>query len=93
MTASVPSGGRMWRMPASGVSSEWVQDREDELARLISAKDEHLDQLRQLADLLRRRQFVTESYYRDLRDSLDYIAGALLVGKRNTATLRNHPPQ
>lgn len=80
-------------MPASGVSSEWVQDREDELARLISAKDEHLDQLRQLADLLRRRQFVTESYYRDLRDSLDYIAGALLVGKRNTATLRNHPPQ
>lgn len=80
-------------MPASGVSSEWVQEREDEIARLISAKDEHLDQLRQLADLLRRRQFVTESYYRDLRDSLDYIAGALLVGKRNTATLRNHPPQ
>ena len=72
-------------MPASGVSSEWVQEREDEIARLISAKDEHLDQLRQLADLLRRRQFVTESYYRDLRDSLDYIAG--------TATLRNHPPQ
>ena len=80
-------------MPASGVSSEWVQEREDEIARLIAAKDEHLDNLRQLAELLRRRQFVTETYYRDLRDSLDYIAGALLIGKRNTAALRNHPPQ
>ncbi len=79
-------------MPASGVSSEWVQDREDEIAQLISAKDEHLDQLRQLTDLLRSRRFVSESYYRDVRDSLDYIAAALLVGKRNTATLRNHPP-
>lgn len=62
-------------------------------ARLISAKDEHLDNLRQLAELLRRRQFVTDAYYRDLRDSLDYIAAALLIGKRNTAALRNHPPQ
>lgn len=80
-------------MPASGVSSEWVQEREDEIARLISAKDEHLDHLRQLAELLHRRQFVTDSYYRDLRDSLDCIAGALLIGKRNTAQLRNRPPQ
>lgn len=80
-------------MPATGVSSEWVQEREDEIARLIAAKDEHLDALRDLADLLRRRQFVTDAYYHDLRDSLDYIAGALLIGKRNTATLRNHPPQ
>ena len=80
-------------MPSAGISSEWVQEREDEIARLISAKDEHLDNLRQLADLLRKRRFVTDAYYRDLRDSLDYIAGALLIGKRNTAALRNHPPQ
>lgn len=79
-------------MPASGTSSEWVQDREDEIAQLISAKDEHLDQLRQLTELLRQRRFVSEAYYRDVRDSLDYIAAALLVGKRNTALLRNHTP-
>lgn len=79
-------------MPASGVSSEWVQDREDEIARLTAAKDEHLDHLRSLAELLHQRRFVSESYYRDVRDSLDFIAAALLTGKRNTAALRNHPP-
>lgn len=79
-------------MPASGTSSEWVQDREDELAQLICAKDEHLDQLRSLTDLLHQRRFVSEAYYRDVRDSLDFIAAALLIGKRNTALLRNRPP-
>ena len=80
-------------MPSDGISSAWVQDREDEIARLICAKDEHLDHLRQLAELLHQRRFVSDAYYRDVRDSLDYIAGALLIGKRNTAVLRNRPPQ
>ena len=80
-------------MPNGGVSSEWVQEREDEIARLIAAKDEHLDHLHALADLLRQRRFISDAYYHDMRDSLDFIAGALLIGKRNTATLRNHPPQ
>ncbi len=79
-------------MPEAGISSEWLQAREDEIARLIVAKDEHLDRLRIVADLLRQRHFVSEAYYHDLRDSLDFIASALLIGKRNTATLRNHPP-
>lgn len=77
-------------MPADGNSSEWLQQREDEIARLIAAKDEHLDQLRSLAELLRARRFVSDAYYHDMRDSLDYIAGALLIGKRNTAALRNN---
>lgn len=70
----------------------WVQDREDDIARIIRAKDEHLDRLRTVADLMLQRRFVSEAYYHDMRDSLDYIASALLVAKRNTATLRNHPP-
>lgn len=80
-------------MPRDGVSTDWIQTREDEIARLTTAKDEHLDRIRDLAALLRRRRFITEPYYRDLRDSLDFIACALLLGKRNTARLRRYPPQ
>lgn len=80
-------------MPHDGVSSDWIQERENEIARLIAAKDEHLDRIRDLADILRRRRFITERYYHELRDTLDFIACALLIGKRNTARLRRNPPQ
>jgi hypothetical protein len=70
------------------VSVEWVEAREDELARLIIA-NEQVGKLRALANILRERGVVTPSYYHDMLDSLDYIAAALQTGKRNTAKLRN----
>lgn len=75
-------------MPKSGVSTEWIETLEDEIAQMLTARD-HVDRLYTLADLLRRRNIVTDAYYRDMRDSLDYIAAALLTGRRNTARLRN----
>lgn len=73
--------------PLNGVSSEYVQDREDEMAVLITACDQ-VDSLRSLGIALRRRDMITEAYYRDLRDTLDCIATALTIARRNTAMLR-----
>lgn len=71
----------------SGVSDKWIGAREDEIATFIAAR-EHLDGLRQMAAILRRRDMITDAYYQDIRDSLDYIGNAVLIGKRNTACLR-----
>jgi hypothetical protein len=67
--------------------TEEIEYREDEISRFITAC-EHVDRLRQLADILHRRNLVTPAYYHDVRDSITYIDGALLLGKQNTATLR-----
>jgi hypothetical protein len=75
-------------VPQVGVSTEWIEDREDEIAEFLIARDQ-VDSLRRLLDLLHQRQMITNAYYQDARDSLDYIAAALLTGKRNTALLRN----
>lgn len=75
-------------MPSDGVSSEWLGGREDEIADFLTARD-HLDGLRRLTALLRERRLINESYYHDTRDSIEFIEGALLKGKRNTAKLRN----
>jgi hypothetical protein len=76
-------------MPQLGISSDWLADREDDIARLIEAKDKHLYGVRVLAELLHKRGHITPAYYSDLCDSLDAIGTALLVGKHNTARLRN----
>lgn len=78
-------------MPQSGVSTEWLEGREDEIATFLIARDQ-VDALRRLLDLLHRRQMLTDAYYQDARDALDYIAAALLTGKKNTALLRNTTP-
>lgn len=70
------------------ISNEYIETKEDEIARLIVA-GEHVDKLRGLAETLRRRGMITSAYYQDMRDTLTFIDGALLVGKQNTATLRN----
>lgn len=75
-------------MPKNSVSTEWIEALGDEIAQMLTAGD-HVDRLRALASLLRRRDIITDAYYRDMRDSLDFIAAALLIGKRNTARLRN----
>lgn len=72
----------------NGVSTEWIEAREDEIAHMITAT-EHVDRLRQLARMLRERDWITNAYYLDILDSCDYIAVALQHGKRNTAALRN----
>lgn len=75
-------------MPNDGTSSEWIAAREDEIAQLITAR-EHVDIIRRLFELLHRRRMISDAYYEDARDSLDYIEAALLTGKKNTALLRN----
>jgi hypothetical protein len=78
-------------MPQDGISSDWIAAREDEIARFLTARDQ-ADNLRRLLDLLHRRKMITDAYYQDARDALDYIAAALLTGKKNTALLRKLPP-
>ncbi len=80
-------------MPRGGVSTEWIEDREDEIALILRAQ-RHVEQFRALMRVLLGRGFVTEVYYADALDSLALIDWALLVGKRNTAMLRNgrEPP-
>jgi len=70
------------------VSVEWIEAREDELAHMITA-NEHVQRLRVLAPLLLAKGWINQTYYHDMLDSLDYIADALRVGKRNTGKLRN----
>jgi hypothetical protein len=74
-------------MPKLGVSTEWLETREDEIARILTAR-EHVERIRALGRVLAQRRAITPAYAADLNDSLDYIVAALLIGKRNTATLR-----
>ena len=78
-------------MPQSGISSDWIASREDEIARFLTARDQ-VGGLRRLLDLLYQRKMITEAYYQDACDSLDYITCVLLTGKKNTALLRQMPP-
>lgn len=73
---------------AQGVSLEWIEQKEDEIARMITAA-EQVDELRIVARLLLERGFVTQAHYNRLRAALDGIATALQMGKHNTSTLRN----
>ncbi len=75
-------------MPTLGVSTEWLETLEDEIAQMLTARD-HVDSLRRLGELLHRRHMISTAYYRDMRDSCDFIAAALLTAKHNTARLRN----
>lgn len=75
-------------MPQNGSSSEFVQRCEDEMAMLITACD-HVDRLRTFGVVLQQRGMVTPATYRDYRDSCDCIAHALMLGRHNTARLRN----
>lgn len=72
----------------NAVSIEWIEAKEDEIAHMIIA-NEHVGKLRVLADKLRERGMVSTAYYHDMLDSLDYIAAALKMGKKNTGLLRN----
>lgn len=74
-------------MPNMGASTEFVQQREDEMAALIDACDE-VDKFRALGRILAKKKVFTPAYYRDYRDGLDKIARALHVGRKNTAARR-----
>lgn len=67
---------------------DYLEAREDELARFITAH-EHMDKLREMGRVLCKRQMITELYYRDLQDTLSYVDSTLMIGKHNTAILRN----
>lgn len=74
-------------MPKPGVSTDSLADLENDIARILTAR-EHVERLRALGRVLVQRNVITPAYAADLGDSLDYIIGALLTGKRNTARLR-----
>ena len=76
------------KVPLDGISTDWIENREDEIAAFLIARDQ-VDALRRLLNLLHRRHMITDAYYQDARDALDCIAAALLTGKKNTALLRN----
>lgn len=67
---------------------EFTGARMDEIARFITAI-EFMDKLRDMAHTMHKHNRITEAYYYDLRDTLIYIDGTLLLGKQNTAALRD----
>lgn len=73
-------------MPA--VSVEYIEAREDEIARMLTAIDD-LDEVRHVLRYLHKKQMMKDQLYRELRHRLDRIADALATGKHNTAQLRN----
>lgn len=74
-------------MPVSGVSVEWVEAKEDEIARIITAQ-EHVRRMRRFVEVMAESQFIMPDYEQRAHDSLDYVAEVLLTAKRNTAQLR-----
>lgn len=69
-------------------SIEYVERLEDEIAEMITAKDD-VDELRHDYRLLHKRGGITDALYRDRIKRLDRIAVALSTGKANTGVLRN----
>ena len=67
---------------------EYTEMREDEIARLITAREE-VGKLRKLADVLCKRGAIEPDYYHDMRNTLTIVDSALLLGKHAVATLRN----
>lgn len=72
----------------NGVSTEWLETREDEIAATLTALDD-VEEFRYVLRLVQKRDGITPALYQDLTRRLDRIATALQTGKRNTATLRN----
>lgn len=72
----------------TGVSVERLEQLEDEIAGILTAR-EHLEDFRTLVNLLHRKDYITRALYHDYMSKLDKIASALQDGKRNTALLRN----
>jgi len=72
----------------NGVSTEWLETREDEIAATLTALDD-VEEFRFVLRLVHKQNGITPALYQDLTRRLDRIATALQTGKRNTATLRN----
>lgn len=78
-------------MPHNGVSTEFLETLDDDIAEFIVAQ-EHVRDIRRMFDLLYERKHIQWRYKLDADDSLDHIAAALLTGKKNTAQLRRVTP-
>lgn len=74
-------------MPRNGSSVKAIRCAEDDMAVLMNAGD-CVDQLRVRDQVMYQRRKMTAATYRDSRDLLDYIAGALMIGRKAVGQLR-----
>lgn len=74
-------------MPHAGVSTEFVEACEDDIARFITAQ-EHTQGIQALIRILMERNALTHAYAADVQESLTYIADMLRVGKSYAARAR-----
>ena len=74
-------------MPRAGTSVKFIQQCEDDMAVLLTARDQ-LETLQLIAVLLHKNGRITQSTYHDIRDGCDYIVRALAIARRNTGRLR-----
>jgi len=72
----------------NGVSTEWLETREDEIAATLTALDD-VEEFRFVLRLVHKQNGISPALYQDLTQRLDRIATALQTGKKNTAILRN----
>lgn len=72
----------------AGVSDEWMEMLEDEIAKTLTAIDD-TDEIRHVVRLLYQKNMISESLYDNLRERMSRIEEALRTGKKNTAALRN----
>lgn len=73
---------------AQGVSIEWIEAKEDEIARMLTAIDD-VEEVRHILRLLYKRGGMTQPVYEHTVAALTRISSALQSGKSNTAALRN----
>jgi len=72
----------------NGVSTEWLETREDEIAATLTALDD-VEEFRFVLRLVHKQNGISPALYQDLTRRLDRIAAALQTGKKNTAIFRN----
>jgi hypothetical protein len=72
----------------SGKSDEWMEMLEDEIASMITARED-LQDFHGLILLLYQKDAIARTVLQVYMRKLDGIEEALKIGKRNTAALRN----
>ena len=68
--------------------TKWIEMRENEIARFITSI-ENMDRLEALGEILFRKGYIDAEYHGRFTELVDEARDVLIIGKHNTARLRN----
>jgi hypothetical protein len=77
------------QMKNTRIVVEYIQAREDEIARMITAI-EQVELIRQVFTIMQRDGSITDAEFEESTKAIDFIVETLRVSKTATATLRNN---